>query len=121
MKALKELIDIYTSNNNLPLKAWLASNINANAVFLYMGIARGQWETDADASIALYGSPNSAAYRKIKFDLKAKLLSFMIFTEINQEGNAAHVAQIKSIEAALLTAKLTYFQADNLIQELDCA
>jgi ABC-type phosphate/phosphonate transport system substrate-binding protein len=118
MTILKELIEILYRNPNPPLQSWVAANLNSRIVQLYYGIARQQWKTDMAASLALYGKTDSAAYRKIKSDLKNKLLQFIVFTNIDEEENA-QARKIKALEYQLLIEKLNYFEAEEVLKSLE--
>jgi hypothetical protein len=120
MTVLKELIDILDKKQSPPLKAWLSANVNTRLVQLYQGIARNQWKSDLAASLALYGNADSAAYRKLKSALKAKLLEFVIYVELDvNQFPENELSRLAELERDLIIEKLKLLGAKAVMNEFD--
>lgn len=86
MQDLKELILLLSQHNVHPLKHLVGSE-DSKLLALYEGILKGKFHTDEDAASAIYeGAEGSSSYRKLKSDLRERLLSavFDINTHLEQ-------------------------------------
>lgn len=120
MTILKELINILDKKQSPPLKSWLSLNVNTRIVQLYQGIARNMWKSDLAASLALYGNPDSAAYRKLKSTLKTKLLEFVIYVEIDETAFPEdEIQKLEDLERALIVEKLKLLGANAVLSEFE--
>ncbi len=73
MQALKELALLLQQHNLHPLGN--TSDMHSKLGVFYEGIVKGKFKSDSDACIALYNEdPKSSKYRKLKSDLREKLL-----------------------------------------------
>jgi hypothetical protein len=83
MQALKELVLLLQQHNLHPLST--ASEQTSKLGAFYEGITKGKFKTDADACMALYNEdPKSSKYRKMKSDLREKLLESVLQLTPNQ-------------------------------------
>ena len=83
MQDLKELILLLNQHNIHPLKH-LAGSEDSKLLALYEGISKGKFHTDEEAAASLYGGKGGASgYRKLKSDLRERLLEhvFQINTD----------------------------------------
>lgn len=120
MTILKELINILDKKQSPPLRAWLSANVNTRIVQLYQGIARNMWKNDLAASLALYGNSDSSAYRKLKSALKAKLLEFVIYVEIDETAfSEPEIQKLVELERALIMEKLRLLGAKAVMTEFE--
>ena len=82
MLALRELVLILEQDKSVSLQTWLFKNNGTNLVKFYYGLLNGTFETDDQASIALYGKTGAAAFHKLKYDLRIQLYDFIPFINI---------------------------------------
>ena len=83
MQDIKELILLLQQHNVHPLKR-LEGSKDSKLLALYEGIAQGKFHTDEEAATELYkGQGGASSYRKLKSDLRERLLEhvFQINTE----------------------------------------
>jgi len=83
MQDLKELILLLMQHSVHPLKH-LEGSKDSKLLALYEGIAQGRFNTDEEAATELYkGQGGASSYRKLKSDLRERLLEhvFQINTE----------------------------------------
>ncbi|MFN0013137.1 MAG: hypothetical protein ACKVU2_01195 [Saprospiraceae bacterium] len=86
MQDIKELILLLAQHNIHPLKH-LAGSEDSKLLALYEGIAKGKFQSDDEAAVALYkGQGGASSYRKLKSDLRERLLErvFEINTDTSQ-------------------------------------
>jgi hypothetical protein len=118
MKKLNELVNILHKRQSPVLKAWLAVNVSTRQVQLYQGIARNNFKSDVSASMLLYGKADSAAYRKLKADLKTKLLEFVIYLDISEEVTPPEMlSKIQNLEREIIKEKLILMGAKFILEE----
>jgi hypothetical protein len=87
MQGLKELVLLLQRHNVHPLKHLQSDNGKTKMFAFYEGIVKGKFNTDEDAAASLYpneGSSENSRYRKLKADLREKLLEavFQINTDL---------------------------------------
>ena len=87
MQVLKEIILLLQQHNVHPLKHLGGSADNKSKLLaLYDGIARNRFGSDADAAAALYdGAESGSSYRKLKSDLRERLLDSVFHLNMDQE------------------------------------
>ncbi|MCB9332787.1 MAG: hypothetical protein H6574_17075 [Lewinellaceae bacterium] len=74
MQDIKELVLLLRQHNIHPLKH-LVGSADSKLLALYEGIASGKFNSDAEAAAAIYpGKNSSSGYRKLKSDLRERLL-----------------------------------------------
>lgn len=83
MNILKELAIIVTKNK---IKAThILGNSDSKIDQFYEGLSSGLFDSDQEASEALYGEPNSgSSYRKLKLQLKNRLINHLFLIDIKQ-------------------------------------
>ena len=107
MKVLQVLVNIISKQPSLQLQQWLSSSATSKTVKLYQGILNGQFQSDLDASLALYGKTGEGNYRRAKFQLKENLIKLLRYMPISkeEEQNEAIKRAHYNFVIALLSAK----------------
>lgn len=88
MQDLKELILLLKQHNIHPLKHLLTpADSKSKLLALYEGISKGKFNSDDEASEQLYSEKGeSSKYRKLKSDLREKLLDTIFYINTDQGG-----------------------------------
>ena len=107
MKVLQVLVNIISKQPSLQLQQWLSSSATSKTALLYQGILNGQFQSDLDASLALYGKTGEGNYRRAKFQLKENLIKMLRYMPISkeEEQNEAIKRAHYIFLAALLSAR----------------
>ena len=107
MEMLRELTQIVTKNKLKSIEILdLGSNRKSKAVRLYEKIANDEIASDEDASLLLFPKkpPGSAQYRKVKANLKSRLINSLFFIDAKKANfnnrQAAHLTCFKDWAAA---------------------
>ncbi len=85
MKILQVLVGVVSQQPSQQLQQWLLSSASSKAVQLYLGILNRQFQSDIDASLALYGKTGESNYRRAKFQLKVQLIKMLRYMPLNKD------------------------------------
>lgn len=110
MQILKEIIYLLRDNNVYPidyLKSGDSKRTDSKLLKLYEGITSGKFNSDAEAEKAIYtGSIGSVAYRKLKSDLKDRLLDAVQQIDTRQPGFSDYQKAYYACHRQWLTVKI---------------
>ncbi len=85
MKIIQVLVGVVSQQPSSQLQQWLSSSANTKGVQLYLGVLNRQFQTDTDASLALYGKTGEGNYRRTKFQLKGHLIKMLRYMPMSKE------------------------------------
>jgi hypothetical protein len=85
MKSLQALVGVVSQQPSQQLQQWLSASASSKVVQLYLGILNRQFQSDVDASLALYGKTGEGNYRRAKFQLKAQLIKMLRYMPMSKE------------------------------------
>ena len=107
MKVLQVLVNIISKQPSLQLQQWLSSSASSKTAQLYQGILNGQFQSDLDASLAIYGKTGEGNYRRAKFQLKENLIKMLRYMPLSkeEEQNEAIKRAHYNFLVALLSAR----------------
>ncbi len=107
MKVLQVLVNIISKQPSLQLQQWLSSSASSKTAQLYQGILNGQFQSDLDASLAIYGKTGEGNYRRAKFQLKENLIKMLRYMPLSkeEEQNEAVKRAHYNFLVALLSAR----------------
>lgn len=85
MEILKELVQIVTKNKLKSIQILDESVMDTKIGAFYNGIAEGNFQSDEEARQFFFGQKTeSSAYRKLKFNLKNRLINSLFFIDVKE-------------------------------------
>lgn len=101
MKELRELVMVIENNSSSSAASLFNARTNTTSKLssFYKGIAQDHWDSDENAAQALYpGDGSHSSYRKLKSDLKERLLDLILTLKFNKSKyNSYQKAYYRSV------------------------
>jgi len=108
MEYLRPLIKLLSSQKIRQIEILSEhSNMSVKSKLLYDGILNDSFKNDKQASLKLYSSDeNHAAYRKLKYRLKKRLINTVFFIDVQQYSNSPYQKALNSTYKNYAAAKI---------------